>query len=119
LNKKKKRQQKKRQTKRHHLSVGASAPPALLDSLLFKLSYFRFDQVFSDPTRPSGWDRARRTEMGGKKGEAGDGWPSTSSSAIHLRHFEEVFTSDHWMVRLYRLKQPDNRQRDVAHYSPF
>ena len=52
--------------------------------------------------------------MGGNDRDAD--WPSPTGS-IDLRHFEEVFTSEHWMVRLYRLKQPDNRDRDVAQYA--
>ena len=29
---------------------------------------------------------------------------------IRLKHFEEVFTSEHWMVRIYRLKPPAARE---------
>jgi dolichyl-diphosphooligosaccharide---protein glycosyltransferase len=29
---------------------------------------------------------------------------------IRLKYFEEVFTSEHWMVRIYRLKTPSARE---------
>lgn len=28
---------------------------------------------------------------------------------IKLKHFTEVYTSEHWMVRIYKLKELDNR----------
>ena len=29
---------------------------------------------------------------------------------IKLRHFEEVYTTEHWMVRIYKLKEPAARE---------
>ncbi|MED6124128.1 Dolichyl-diphosphooligosaccharide--protein glycosyltransferase subunit stt3a [Stylosanthes scabra] len=43
------------------------------------------------------FDRVRRTEIGKKY--------------FKLTHFEEVFTTHHWMVRIYKLKPPKNRIR--------
>lgn len=29
---------------------------------------------------------------------------------IQLKYFEEIYTSEHWLVRIYRVKTPTNRQ---------
>nr|GFB74125.1 dolichyl-diphosphooligosaccharide--protein glycosyltransferase subunit STT3A [Tanacetum cinerariifolium] len=65
----------------------------MLNSLMYKLSYFRF--VETDGGK--GYDRVRRTEIGKKH--------------FKLTHFEEVFTTHHWMVRIYKLKPQKNRIR--------
>ncbi|CAK7337467.1 unnamed protein product [Dovyalis caffra] len=53
-------------------------------------------EMFVD-TDGKGFDRVRRTEIGKKY--------------FKLTHFEEVFTTHHWMVRIYKLKPPKNRIR--------
>eukprot|EP00252_Welwitschia_mirabilis_P026501 TRINITY_DN8716_c0_g2_i1.p1 TRINITY_DN8716_c0_g2~~TRINITY_DN8716_c0_g2_i1.p1 ORF type:complete len:222 (+),score=41.46 TRINITY_DN8716_c0_g2_i1:97-666(+) len=72
--------------------IDSKATPTMLNSLMYKLSYYRFVDV-----DPSGFDRVRRTEIGKKH--------------FKLTHFEEVFTTHHWMVRIYKLKAPKNRLR--------
>ncbi|KAF6164497.1 hypothetical protein GIB67_025323 [Kingdonia uniflora] len=72
--------------------IDAQATPTMLNSLMYKLSYFRFVE-----TDGKGYDRVRRTEIGKKH--------------FKLTHFEEVFTTHHWMVRIYKLKSPKNRIR--------
>ncbi|XP_060209828.1 dolichyl-diphosphooligosaccharide--protein glycosyltransferase subunit STT3A-like [Lycium barbarum] len=68
------------------------ATPTMLNCLMYKLSYYRFVE-----TDGKGFDRVRRTEIGKKH--------------FKLTHFEEVFTTHHWMVRIYKLKPPKNRMR--------
>ncbi|KAM3321094.1 dolichyl-diphosphooligosaccharide-protein glycosyltransferase subunit STT3A isoform X1 [Capsicum chacoense] len=68
------------------------ATPTMLNCLMYKLSYYRFVE-----TDGKGFDRVRRTEIGKKH--------------FKLTHFEEVFTTHHWMVRIYKLKPPKNRLR--------
>jgi dolichyl-diphosphooligosaccharide--protein glycosyltransferase len=68
------------------------ATPTMLNSLMYKLSYYRFVE-----TDGKAFDRVRRTEIGKKY--------------FKLTHFEEVFTTHHWMVRIYKLKPPKNRIR--------
>ncbi|KAH0707831.1 hypothetical protein KY289_012907 [Solanum tuberosum] len=72
--------------------IDSMATPTMLNSLMYKLSYYRFVE-----TDGKGYDRVRRTEIGKKH--------------FKLTHFEEVFTTHHWMVRLYKLKPPKNRIR--------
>ncbi|XP_047972753.1 dolichyl-diphosphooligosaccharide--protein glycosyltransferase subunit STT3A [Salvia hispanica] len=72
--------------------IDSQATPTMLNSLMYKLSYFRFVE-----TDGRGYDRVRNTEIGKKH--------------FKLTHFEEVFTTHHWMVRIYKLKSPRNRIR--------
>lgn len=72
--------------------IDAQATPTMLNSLMYKLSYYRFVD-----TDGKGFDRVRQTEIGKKH--------------FKLTHFEEVFTTHHWMVRIYKLKSPRNRIR--------
>lgn len=72
--------------------IDSMATPTMLNCLMYKLSYYRFVE-----TDGKGYDRVRRTEIGKKH--------------FKLTHFEEVFTTHHWMVRLYKLKPPKNRIR--------
>lgn len=71
------------------------APPAMVNSLMYKMSYYRFAEVAIDPRMPAGFDRARNSEIGVKN--------------IQLTHLEEAFTSEHWIVRIYKVKKPVNR----------
>ncbi|KAL3623835.1 Dolichyl-diphosphooligosaccharide--protein glycosyltransferase subunit stt3a [Castilleja foliolosa] len=73
--------------------IDSQATPTMLNCLMYKLSYYRF--VETDGGR--GFDRVRHTEIGKKH--------------FKLTHFEEVFTTHHWMVRIYKLKSPRNRIR--------
>ncbi|XWS17319.1 hypothetical protein CRYUN_Cryun33cG0057100 [Craigia yunnanensis] len=72
--------------------IDSQATPTMLNCLMYKLSYYRFVE-----TDGKGFDRVRRTEIGKKN--------------FKLTHFEEVFTTHHWMVRIYKLKPPKNRIR--------
>eukprot|EP00897_Mesotaenium_endlicherianum_P002545 jgi/Mesen1/2318/ME000155S01404 len=77
--------------------VDKEATPTMLNCLMYKLSYYRFAETTGDG---QGYDRVRRTEIGKKN--------------FKLTHFEEVFTTQHWMVRVYKLKEPKNRPRGKA-----
>ncbi|KAG0566988.1 hypothetical protein KC19_7G102200 [Ceratodon purpureus] len=74
--------------------IDDQATPTMLNSLMYKLSYYRFAEASMDG---KGFDRVRRTEIGRKH--------------FKLTHFEEVFTTHHWMVRIYKLKEQKNRVR--------
>ncbi|NP_001346552.1 Dolichyl-diphosphooligosaccharide--protein glycosyltransferase subunit STT3A-like [Zea mays] len=72
--------------------VDAQATPTMLNCLMYKLCYYRFVE-----TDGKGFDRVRGYEIGKKH--------------FKLTHFEEVFTTHHWMVRIYKLKPQKNRVR--------
>jgi len=78
-----------------HYRVDAGAPPRMLNSLMYKMCYYRFGELQTVWGKPPGFDRVRGTEIGDKR--------------VKLTHLEEAFTSEHWMVRIYRVKN------DVTH----
>ncbi|EGC36923.1 STT3 subunit of oligosaccharyl transferase [Dictyostelium purpureum] len=79
--------------KQYRIDKGAS--PTMLNSLIYKLSYYRFSEVHTDYQRPAGFDRVRGVEIGYK--------------GFDLTYLEEAFTSVHWLVRVYRVKDFENR----------
>jgi len=62
---------------------------------MYKLCYYRFGEVHTDARRPSGYDRVRQVEIGNKD--------------IEFKYLEEAYTSENWLVRIYKLKHPPNR----------
>ena len=63
---------------------------ALLDSLMYKLCYYRFADATQSAFGRRGWDRVRNVDIGRQD--------------ISLKYFEEVFTTEHWMVRIYKVR---------------
>jgi dolichyl-diphosphooligosaccharide--protein glycosyltransferase len=82
-------------TPKGEFRVDAGGSPVLLNCLMYKLCYYRFGQVFTERGRPSGYDRVRGTEIGNKDFE--------------LEYLDEAFTSHHWIVRIYKVRKPENR----------
>ncbi|CAF0708327.1 unnamed protein product [Brachionus calyciflorus] len=75
--------------------VDKDGAPKLLNCLMYKLSYYRFGQVYTEGDKPPGYDRVRNAEIGNKNFE--------------LSKLEEAYTTEHWMVRIYKVKDLDNR----------
>lgn len=75
--------------------VDKEGSPTLLNCLMYKLSYYKFGQLYTENDKPSGYDRVRNTEIGNKNFE--------------LTRLEEAYTTEHWMVRIYKVKKMDNR----------
>lgn len=73
-----------------NFDIGPGGAPALLNCVAYKLCYYRFGEVHTDYGKPPGFDRARGREVGVKK--------------IELTTMEEAFTSEHWIVRIYKVK---------------
>lgn len=73
--------------------VDNTASKRMTDSLMYKMCYYGFADGTSQYGRPGGYDRVRNTEIGKKHFE--------------LTHIEEAFTSEHWMVRIYRVKKDE------------
>ncbi|EIE25593.1 STT3 subunit of Oligosaccharyl transferase [Coccomyxa subellipsoidea C-169] len=69
--------------------VDSKAGKALLDCLMYKLSYYRYAEASLMTTGQLGFDRVRNVQIG--------------KMDVSLEYFEEVFTSEHWMVRIYRV----------------
>ncbi|XP_068757359.1 dolichyl-diphosphooligosaccharide--protein glycosyltransferase subunit STT3B-like isoform X1 [Montipora capricornis] len=75
--------------------VDSAGSPVLLNCLMYKMCYYRFGEMQLDFRSPSGFDRTRNVEIGNKN--------------FKLEHLEEAFTSEHWLVRIYRVKDYANR----------
>ena len=50
-----------------------------------------------DQRSPAGYDRTRSAVIGNKN--------------IKLKYLEEAYTTEHWLVRVYRVKKPDEFNR--------
>eukprot|EP01133_Synstelium_polycarpum_P017276 gene17276-20605_t len=75
--------------------IDKGATPTMLNSLMYKLCYYRFSEVHTDYGKPAGFDRVRNVEIGYK--------------GFGLTYLEEAFTSVHWLVRVYKVKDFENR----------
>jgi len=84
-------------TERGEFRVDSEGSPTLLNCLMYKLSYYRFGELKMDYRSPAGYDRTRNAVIGHKDFE--------------LTYLEEAFTSEHWLVRIYRVKKPDEFNR--------
>eukprot|EP00250_Pteridium_aquilinum_P014676 c22137_g1_i1 orf=301-2505(+) len=76
--------------------VDKGAAPKMLQCLMYKLCYYRFGELMTEYGKPPGWDRARGVEIGNKD--------------VELHHLEEALTTSNWIVRIYKVKAPKNRQ---------
>uniref|UniRef100_A0A1I8MLD4 Dolichyl-diphosphooligosaccharide--protein glycosyltransferase subunit STT3A n=1 Tax=Musca domestica TaxID=7370 RepID=A0A1I8MLD4_MUSDO len=75
--------------------VDKEGSPTLLNCLMYKMCYYRFGQVYTEGGKPPGYDRVRAAEIGNKDFE--------------LDVLEEAYTTEHWLVRIYRVKDLSNR----------
>lgn len=76
--------------------VDSLATEAMRNSLMYKMCYYRFPEI------NNGLDRVRGQQL-------------TMKEAPVLETIEEAFTSQNWLVRLYKVKKDDPFGRD--HYS--
>merc|ERR1712048_596384 len=75
--------------------VDEHAPKTFTESVMYKCSYYRFSELMNDPRAPGGYDRTRNSPVGVKN--------------IKLKYLEEAYTSENWLVRIYRVKKEANR----------
>jgi len=83
---------------RGEFRVDSGGSPTMLNCLMYKLCYYRFGQVYTERGQPSGYDRVRSAEIGNKDFE--------------LKYLDEAYTSEHWIVRIFKVNQPDNRGKE-------
>jgi len=69
--------------------------PALLNCMMYKMCFYRFGAVYTEQGKPTGYDRVRNVEIGNKEFE--------------LDVLEEAYTTEHWLVRIYKVKDLENR----------
>ncbi|KAI3627736.1 dolichyl-diphosphooligosaccharide--protein glycotransferase [Malassezia furfur] len=82
--------------------VDDQATPTMRESLMYKMSYYRFNELFGGGPAT---DRVR-----GSRG------PSKSPE---LSILDEVFTSQNWLVRIYQVKKEDPLARRLARARAF
>ncbi|CAJ0935386.1 unnamed protein product, partial [Mesorhabditis belari] len=82
-------------TKGGEYSMGKEVSQTMKDSVMYKLSYYRFGQIQTEMGQPPGFDRVRREEIGHKE--------------IQLETMEEAYTTEHWIVRIYRVLPLPNK----------
>jgi len=75
--------------------IDAQGSPVMLNTLMYKLCYWGFGTMYTEQSKPPGYDRVRNAEIGSKN--------------FDLQYVEEAFTSEHWLVRIYKVKPPVNR----------
>lgn len=89
-------------TSRGEYRVDDQATPTMRESLMYKMSYYRFNDLHA---HQAGMDRVR--------GMLG---PSQSP---RLDTLEEVFTSENWLVRIYQVKKEDALGRPLPQAHAF
>ncbi|KAI9761926.1 MAG: oligosaccharyl transferase stt3 subunit [Chaenotheca gracillima] len=82
-------------TARGEYRVDDQATPTMRNSVMYKTSYYNFGALF-----PAGQaqDRVRGSNI--------------PSAGIQLNTLEEAFTSENWIIRIYKVKDLDNVGRD-------
>ncbi|EGD96054.1 oligosaccharyl transferase subunit Stt3 [Trichophyton tonsurans CBS 112818] len=89
-------------TDRGEYRVDEHASPAMRNSLMYKMSYYNFHSLF-----PPGQaqDRVRGVRL--------------PSQGPQLTTIEEAFTSENWIIRIYKVKDLDNVGRDHGSAAAF
>lgn len=83
--------------------VDSEASPTMKNSLMYKMSYYRFAELYGGRDAP---DRVRNQNI-------------PADRKIHLDTVEEAFTSQNWIVRIYKVKDLDNLGRDMLAAGEF
>ncbi|KAK4687656.1 dolichyl-diphosphooligosaccharide---protein glycosyltransferase, partial [Tremellales sp. Uapishka_1] len=89
-------------TQRGEYAVDDRATPTMKNSLMYKMSYFRFNELFGGQPAQ---DRVRGVRM-----------PAVGPT---LDILDEAFTSENWIVRIYQVKKEDPIGRDHKAVTEF
>lgn len=90
-------------SERGEYKVDSEASQTMKDSLMYKMSYYRFNELYN------GRDAADRVR----------GQTIPANQAPELNVVEEAFTSQNWIVRLYKVKDLDNVGRNLHSATQF
>ena len=76
--------------------IDHKASETMKNCMMYRLIYYRFDEINNGRGESSkdgmGYDSVRKSQVGVKN--------------IKLTHFQEVYTTDHWLLRIYKLLPP-------------
>ncbi|KAI9934444.1 hypothetical protein ASPWEDRAFT_160911 [Aspergillus wentii DTO 134E9] len=89
-------------TPRGEYRVDEGATPTMRNSLMYKMSYYNYNSLFQ---QGQAVDRVRGVKL-----------PAESPQ---LSTVEEAFTSENWIIRIYKVKDLDNLGRDHASATAF
>ncbi|PCH44529.1 glycosyltransferase family 66 protein [Wolfiporia cocos MD-104 SS10] len=89
-------------TARGEYKVDESASTTMKNSLMYKMSYYRFAELFGGNQAV---DRVRGQQL-----------PKVGPT---LDYLDEAFTSENWIVRIYQVKQDDLLGRDLKSANAF
>eukprot|EP00158_Paraphelidium_tribonemae_P006055 Partr_v1_DN27646_c0_g1_i1_m65213 putative STT3, subunit of the oligosaccharyltransferase complex, homolog len=78
-------------TSRGEYRVDDDATKTMKDSIMYKMSYYRYGDIFGPGA--VGQDRVRQANV--------------KTAGIELHTLEEAYSSEHYIVRLYKVKKPD------------
>lgn len=82
-------------TARGEYRVDDEATPAMRNSLMYKMSYYNYNALFQ---QGQAMDRVRGSRL--------------PAEGPQLSTLEEAFTSENWIIRIYKVKDLDNLGRD-------
>ncbi|KAK7470056.1 oligosaccharyl transferase stt3 subunit [Stygiomarasmius scandens] len=82
--------------------VDDRASPAMRNSLMYKMSYYRFAELFGGNNAV---DRVRQQSI-----------PKTGPT---LDYLDEAFTSENWIVRIFQVRKEDSLGRDLKSANAF
>lgn len=80
-------------TKQGYYTVDSNAGPAFLKCMMYKMCYYDFGRITTRSDQPAGFDLARNQVIGNKD--------------ISFEHLEEAYTTQRWIVRIYRVKKEE------------
>lgn len=89
-------------TPRGEYRIDDGASQTMKDSMMYKMSYYRFNELFGG--RP-GMDRVRGSQI--------------ATVGPKLEVLDEAFTSENWIVRIYQVKKPDPLGRSLPMANAF
>ncbi|GET04476.1 glycosyltransferase family 66 protein [Rhizophagus clarus] len=88
-------------TPRGEYRVDDEATPTMRNSIMYKMSYHNYNELFGG----QGQDRVRGARL--------------SSEKIKLSTLEEAYTTENWIVRIYKVKELDNLGRSLEQAAAF
>ncbi|TFK21767.1 oligosaccharyl transferase STT3 subunit [Coprinopsis marcescibilis] len=89
-------------TPRGEYKIDENASKTMKESLMYKMSYYRFAEVFGPQQAV---DRVRQQPV-----------PKTP---ITLDYLDEAYTTENWIVRIYQVKKEDSLGRDLKNANAF
>ncbi|CAG8538163.1 9265_t:CDS:2 [Ambispora gerdemannii] len=81
--------------------VGDEATPTMRNSIMYKMSYYNYNELFGGQAT----DRVRGTRL--------------SPGKIKMHTLEEAYTTENWIVRIFKVKDLDNIGRTLEQAAGF